>query len=83
MIGVGPTFEVQDKMRMVRQLSDQIVDAWNTAYRACNERGHPTFTPEQAVNLQQLQQRRAELLATLPRLQIIAGTTRQTQEKAA
>lgn len=83
MTGSGPIAEVQDKMRMIRQLSDQIAAAWNTAYRACNERGHPTFTPQQAVNLQQLQQRRAELLATLPRLQVIAGTTLRQQEKAA
>lgn len=69
MTGSGPQFEIEDKLRQVRQLGLQIVELKDKLQT--NERGHFKYTPAQALALQELNKRRSELQATLPPLRIV------------
>jgi len=69
MTGSGPQWEIEDKLRKIRQISLQIDELFDKL--EINERGHYKFTPAQALDLQELQQRRCELRATLPPIKIV------------
>lgn len=64
------TPEIHDKVRIIQIISKQIAEILWLDKR----------TQSQSIMLQQLRDRRASLLGTLPKLKIIAGTDMPGQE---